>query len=308
LTAPAVQKDRRPAHAAIRVAATLATALALGGCLGGPTPAPTPTRPPIVSASPVVTVYDLDTAVWAEGFVITFHTATASLDAKGGPVVVSTGIDNAGTDAATLEAPIRLTASGAVFELARGTELPEIDGGGHADVSLQFEIVGRPSIDDGVLRIGRSADHQARVPLAPGPIEPLTLEPEKLRVSGSGSSPSFEVTFRAGEVRWDLPDWHDELPSGIEALTLTYDVTYLGTFSGGAPFTAENIALRLPDGRLVAPRRDGHSQTVVLIGPLKTVKGVISRFEVPSAMTGRFVLIVKQGSTGHGELAFTIAP
>ena len=55
------------------------------------------------------------------------------------------------------------------------------------------------------------------------------------------------------------------------------------------------MALRLPDGTVVSPRRDGHSQSVELIGAKKTKKGLSSRFEIPAGLTGTFNLLVRNG-------------
>ena len=60
-------------------------------------------------------------------------------------------------------------------------------------------------------------------------------------------------------LRWDLPDWSQELDASLEALTLTYDVTYTGDFAGGFAFTGDNVALRLPDGN--GRRRHGATGT-----------------------------------------------
>ena len=107
---------------------------------------------------------------------------------------------------------------------------------------------------------------------------------------------SLRITIRGAVLRWDLPDWSEELNADLAVLTLTYDVTYLGDFSGGFAFTGDNVALRLPTNTMVESRQDGHSQSVELIGPGKTKKGLFSRFELPSGMTGRFALVVRNGS------------
>lgn len=286
------------------LAATLAVALA--GCLGEtPAPSASPTRLPF--ATPVVTSYQLETTVWVEGLIVTVHSATASMDAKGGPVTVAIGIVNPGTDAASLDAPIRLTASGHVYGVVNGTVLPEVAAGARTEVSLVFEVDGRPTIDDGVLRIGRSTDHQAQVPFTSGPVATLTLEPQDAVLNTAVTAGGIRVVLRHRQTRWDLPDWHQELALASEALTLTYDVTYVGTFPGGLAFTADNVSLRLPDGTLVAPRHDGHSQSLVLIGAKKTAKSLFSRFEIPAGATGTFGFIVMDGSI-HRTVTFKIGP
>jgi hypothetical protein len=143
------------------------------------------------------------------------------------------------------------------------------------------------------------------VPLTSRGGEPAFLEPVELTLKGAAAASDLKITIHAGELRSDLPDWSQELSSSLEALTLTYDASYTGTFGGGFAFTGDNIALRLPDGTIVGPRRDGHSQSVELIGPRKTKKGLFSRFEIPSGATGQFALLVRNGAT-QKALVFTI--
>lgn len=288
-------------------ALSIALSLALAGCLS-PAVVPNPsTGVPDVGASPIVTEYELGTTIWIDGFVVTVHTAIASLDAKGGPVSVLLRIENPGADAATLDAPIRLTASGAAFELAHGTELPEVPAGAVAEVTIEFEVVGRSTIDDGVLRIGRTEDHQVQIPFGPGAVQLVTLEPVGLNLTGAGAGGTLRVALHRAVLRWDLPDWHTELPNATAALTLTYDATYTGDFAGGLAFTADSVGLRLPNGTVVAPRADGHSQSILLIGPKQTVRSLESRFEIPSGLTGKFALVITDGAVKKA-IPFTIGP
>jgi len=279
---------------------------ALAGCASETTtPSPSPTPAPL--PTPVVTTYALETTAWVEGLVVTIHGASASLDPKGGPVTVTMRIDNPGADVAALDVPIRLTASGYVYNVVSGTVLPEVEAGASAEVSLVFEVESHSSIDDGVLRIGRPGDHQVQIPFTNGPIPTLTLEPDPAPLSGAVTAGGIRLALRRREVRWDLPDWYQELPVGNEALTVTYDVTYVGTFTGGIAFTGANVRLRLPDGTLVGPRKDGHSQSVVLVGSGKTAKNLISRFEIPTGTSGTLALLVTDGSI-HRVATFKIGP
>ena len=279
----------------------------LAACLGpGPSPNPSPGVPDL-GPTPVVTTYDLGPTAWIDGFVVTFHGAIARLDPKGGPVAVLIRIENPGTEAATLDVPIRLTASQTTFDLARGTALPEIPAGAIAELTIEFEVVGRSTIDDGVLRLGRAGDHQVQVPFRPGAARLLTLEPLALDLTGTGTAGSLRMTLHRGIVRWDLPDWHTELPSATEALTLTYDATYTGDFAGGFAFTADSVGLRLPDNTVIGPRPDGHSQSIVLLGAKETVRGLESRFEIPTGLTGRFAVIIRDGSS-EKAIPFAIGP
>lgn len=288
------------------VALAVALTTALAGCFADVTlPPATPTPAPI--ATPVITFYRIDTTVWVEGFVVMVRSATASLDAKGGTVTVALGVANPGTDTATLDAPMDLAAGDKAFELVNGTEQPVIPAGAQVDLNVAFDVIGQSTIDNGILQIGRPRDHRVAVPLRIDRAVPVTLEPETADLKGSVTSGSLKLGLRHLEVRWDLGDWYLELPLATEALTVTYDVSYVADFSGGYAFTGDNIALRLPNGTLVSPRPDGHSQSIILIGLHKTVKNLFSRFEIPSGLTGKFALIVTDGST-HKAATFRIGP
>ncbi len=290
-----------------RAGLAIIVAIAVTGCLGETaTPGPSPTHAPPIATS-VVTTYTLETTAWVEGLVVTVHGASASLDPKGGPVTVTMRINNPGGDPAALDVPIRLTASGHTYNVVSGTVLPVVVAGGSAEVSLVFEVEHHASIDDGVLRIGRPGDHQVQIPFTTGRIPVVTLDPETAPLSGIVTAGGLRLALRRREVRWDLPDWYMELPVGNEALSVTYDVTYVGTFTGGTAFTGANVRLRLPDGTLVAPRRDGHSQSVVLIGAGKTAKNLTSRFQIRSGTNGTFGLLLIDGSL-HKLATFKIGP
>jgi len=281
-------RPRRPA------AVALVAALVAACGLDAPVPSPTPTPAP--EPTPTLTTYPLDTAVWYAGLVLTFGTATAELDRRGGTVSVPTSIENPGPDDLTLAAPIRIVAGRMTFEPTRESVLPSIAAGATGYTTLTYQIVGLGSIDDAVLRVGDPGDHQAVVPFVADDVSPVTLEPRAPKVSGTGNASDLRVTLRSAELRWDLPDWGEELPSESAALTVTYDASYRGSFSGGFAFTGDNVALKLPDGTIVEARRDGRSQSVALIGTGRTVRGLSSRFEIPSGTPGTYVLLVRNGS------------
>jgi hypothetical protein len=251
-----------------------------------------------------VTRYPLNAAIWYAGLKVTFASATATLDARGGSVEVDTQFENPGAFSTALVAPIELTAGGDAYELQRGTELPEVPAGGMTELTLTFDVLGRSSVDDAVLRIGAPDNHQALIPLRPGTAEVVTLEPVTVAATGTGVAGELTVALRGGVLRWDLPDWSAELPLASEALTLTYDVTYTGTFSGGFPFTGANIALQLPDGAIVEPRKDGRSQTNQAVGPGATILGA-TRFEIPAGTRGAFALVVRNDKAS-ATIAFSI--
>lgn len=284
---------------------------ALVGVLAGATIAcatDAPTEPPTTAPSPeptaIVTRYALNAAVWYAGLKVTFASATATLDSRGGSVEVDTQFENPGPFSAALAAPIELTAGGDAYELERGTELPEVPSGGTTGVTLAFDVLGRSSVDDAVLRIGAPDNHQALIPLRPGTVQLITLEPVTVAATGTGVAGELTVALQGGVLRWDLPDWSAELPLTSEVLTLTYDVTYTGKFSGGFPFTGANIALQLPDGTIVEARKDGRSQTNQAVAPAATILGA-TRFEIPAGTRGAFGLLVRNDQAS-ATIAFSI--
>jgi hypothetical protein len=297
----------RPGFAGIaaRRGAALALTMALAACGDASTPTGASTVAITPEPTPVTTVYELGSQVWYEGLVLTFDRVTATLDERGGLVDVLVGVANPGTDSDDLSGKIALVVGGTRIEPTRDSNIPDVPGGGSVAAVLTYELQAIPSIEDAVIQVGASPLHIARVPMTPGAGALVSYEPEALALAGSATAASLKITLRGGLLRSDLPDWWQELDAGLEALTLTYDVTYTGDFAGGLAFTGDNVALRLPDGSIIAARRDGHSQSVELIGSHKTKKGLFSRFEIPTKLTGSFALLVRNSATER-TIKFTI--
>ena len=290
---------------ALALVAVLAASLA--GCFdeAAPSAAPTPTREP--EPTPITTTYQLGVTAWYAGLVLHVDAATATLDERGGPVVVGLRLDNPGTEPAQLNGRIWLVVDGARIEPTRESRVPTVPAERSAGVSLKFELQGIDSVEDAVIEIGDAPLHVVTVPLTPNAGEANLFQPREFDFSHETpeTANNVRIALKAGLLRWDLPDWLEELDADLQALTLTYDVTYVGDFAGGFAFTGDNVQLRLPDGTRVDPRADGHSQSVELIGARKTKKGLFSRFEIPAGTTGQFALMVRSGST-EKAIEFTI--
>lgn len=292
---------RGHAATALLVAVVMA---ALAACdPGAPSAAPTPTRAP--EPTPTTTRYDLGTTIWYAGLVLHFGEAVATLDERGGPVTVGLRLDNPGAEAADLNGRIWLVVNGTRIEPTRESKVPNVPGKGSAGAVLTYELQGIGAIEEAVVEVGDAPLHVGRIPLTPTSGTPVAFEPIAFELRGAQTAGSVRITLRSGLLRWDLPDWLEELDADLQALTLTYDVTYAGDFSGGLAFTGDNVALRLPDGKVIEARKDGHSQSIELIGARKTKKGLFSRFEIPAGATGKFALIVRSGST-QKAIEFTI--
>lgn len=280
-------------------------ALTLAGCLddAAPSAQPTPTREP--EATPVSTAWELAATVWYEGLVVHVDRAAALTDERGGTVEVSLRIENPAADDAQLDAPILLLVGGKPVAPTRESTVPSVPGGGLVPALMTYELQGAIDVASAVVQIGANLDHKALVPLSPAGGDAVTLEPIALDVGGAGAAGSIRLVLRAAVLRWDLPDWSQEMPATKQALTLTYDVTYSGNFTGGFAFTGDNVSLRLPNTAIVKPRRDGHSQSIELIASGATKAGLSSRFEIPAGLTGTYRLFVQNGESQQA-IAFQI--
>jgi hypothetical protein len=281
------------------IGALVVLALALGGCLGeaAPSVVPTPTEAP--EPTPVTTIYNLATSVWYEGVLISVNRAVAILDESGGPVTVELELANSSVDETEVQARIFLVVGDTRIEPTRESKIPLLPGEAEVAAVMTYELQGISSIDDARIEIGEAPAHVGIVPLTSGAGTAVTLQPRILPITGDGSAGDLTIALTGGSQRWDLPDWSEELPADRQVITINYDATFTGGFTGGFAFTGENVALRLPDGTDVAPRTDGHSQSVELIGPGKTKRDLLSRFEIPANVSGFVSFVVKDGDKEH---------
>ncbi|HYL41067.1 MAG TPA: hypothetical protein VET90_07145, partial [Candidatus Binatus sp.] len=292
---------RWPAPTALAVA--LVVAVLAGACDTPPSVAPTPSAPPQPTAT--TTTYPLDTTVWYAGLVLTFGSATAVLDPRGGPVTIQLQLQNPGASDQPFDTPVELLVAGTSYEPARDSVLPSVPAGGTAQATLKFNVFGVRSADAAVIQIGAPGQHLGVVPFSAGNVGPVVLKPVSFGLSGSTTASDLRLVASGGLLRWDLPDWAEELPAGSAALVLTYAVTYTGTFSGGVPFTGDNIRLALPDGRVEEPRADGRSQSISAILPGQTLKGLFSRFEIPAGLGGTYALVLVENGK-QGKVTFKL--
>jgi hypothetical protein len=296
-------------HGMRRAGALGLVAALFAGCLDVPVPSSSPTAAPTPEPTPITTTYDLERTAWYEGLLIHVDSAVATLDERGGPVSIRIRLENPGEDDGELTGRILLQLSPDSSEPPvvpnRDSKVPPVPARGFAGAVLTYDLQGVASVDDAAILIGEAPLHVARIPLTSAGGTARLFEPVELELSGAGAVGDLRLALRGGLLRWDLPDWSEELPDSVQALTLTYDATYLGDFAGGFAFTADNIQLRLPDGTRIAPRRDGHSQSIELLGAHQTKKSLFSRFDIPAGMTGRFALIAVTDS-GSKAIPFLV--
>jgi hypothetical protein len=288
-----------------RFAGPALAALLVAGCLDSPAPSASPTPTPRPDPTPSITSRNLGLTAVYEGLLVHVDRATSEVALRSSTVEVAIRLENRGAEESQLDAPIRLVTNGQTFEATRESRVPSVTPGGLAPALMTFELPEITNLDDAVLQIGADADHKALIPLADGGGAPVLLEPVELDVSGRASAGTLRITLTGATLRWDLPDWSQELPSTTRALILTYDVTFTGEFGGGFAFTGDNVALRLPNTAILEHRADGRSQSIELVAAGGTKTGLFSRFEIPADLTGTYRLLVKNGQS-EGAIAFTI--
>lgn len=286
---------RRWPGRAVRAALAVVLSGALAACLGDapPSAAPTPTREP--EPTPITTTYNLATSVWYEGILISVNRAVAVLDQRGGPVTVELELANSSVDETELQATIYLVIGDSRIAPTRESKIPPLPAEAEVAATMTYELQGVTSADAARVEIGDAPQHVAMVPLTAAGGEAVTLQPRTLPLAGQGTAGNLKIVLTGGVQRWDLPDWSQELAADKQAITIDYEATFIGGFSGGFAFTGENVALRLPDGTDVPPRADGHSQSVELIGSNKTKRELFSRFEIPADVHGFVSFVVIDG-------------
>jgi hypothetical protein len=294
---------------AVRVGSLVVVTVALSACLDVPAPTAAPTAIPTPEPTPVTTSYPMGTTVWYEGLVIKVNTATSTLDERGGPVNVQLVLQNDNEDDSDLSARVLFDPDGEgparPVAMTRDSKIPTVPAHGSASTILTYELQGVASVDRAEVVIGEAPNHVALVPLTGAAGSTVALKPVNLTVSGTAHAGSLGLALRGGVIRWDLPDWSQELAGDLEVITLTYDVTYDSGFTGGFAFTGDNVQLRLPDGTILDARKDGHSQSVELIAAHQTKRALFSRFEIPNGTKGKLTLLLHNGAASD-TIRFTV--
>lgn len=290
---------------------------ACGGSASGATTTDAPVEAP-ASAAPAepttspeptaaTTTIQVDGEAWFAGFHLTFGAATAEITpGRGGIVTIETMFENTGDEDATLDATLNLASAGENAREAITMDIPRVPGGLSGKGLLAFDVEDTFTFDDAVLTLGRSGNQQAVVPLTAMAGEAVTQEPVAVTASGSGQAGDLRIDIDGGELRADSPWRHGQMEEGSLVLTMSYAATFDSGFAGGFAFTAENVALRLPDGTTVGVIQDGRSQSIELIGSNATVKHLYSRFEIDDPAAGDYAFLVRSFDGAEDEILFTI--
>jgi hypothetical protein len=274
---------------------------------GAAAPTEAPAESVAAAPTPSTVTVQVDQAIWFAGFKVTFGAATAELTpGRGGSVTIEAQFENTGDDSARFDGTLNLASAGENATEGLAMDIPSVPGGQTGKGTLAFDVADSFTLDDAVLTVGRPTNQQAIVPLTASAGTAVTLEPVAVPVSGSGKAGDLKLELRTGEHRADQPWSHGQMEQGSFVLTVTYDASFVSDFAGGFAFSAENVALKLPDGTTVGTIQDGKSQSIELIGPSSTVKDLFSRFEIPDPAAGDYVLLVRSFDNAEAEIPFTI--
>jgi hypothetical protein len=257
--------------------------------------------------SAATTSIQVDQTIWFAGFKVKFGEARAEItEGRGGTVAIEALFENTGSDAATFDGTLNLSSAGENATEGMGMDIPSVPGGQTGKGSLVFDVEDSFTFDDAVLTIGRAENQQAIVPLTAMAGTAVTQEPVAVAATGDGTAGDLKLELLGGEYRADQPWSHGQMEKGSFVLTLSYDATFESDFAGGFAFSAENVALKLPDGTNVGVIQDGKSQSIELIGPNATVKDAFSRFEIEDPAAGEYALLVRSFDNAEDEIPFTI--
>jgi hypothetical protein len=261
----------------------------------------------VTQPGPITTSVEVNAEAWFAGFHLTFGTATAEITpGRGGTVAIETTFENTGDEDATLDATLNLASAGENAREGLGMDIPRVPGGASGKGVLAFDVEDSFTFGDAVLTLGRPVNQQAIVPLTASAGTAVALEPRTITASGSGQAGDLRLALSGGELRADAPWKHGQQKAGTLVLTLGYAATFDSGFAGGFAFTAENVALRLPDGTTVGVIQDGRSQSIELIGPNSTKPDLYSRFEIPDPVAGEYTLLVRSFDNAEDEIPFRI--
>src|SRR6187431_1921442 len=264
--APGAETGRRLPALAIAGALSLAIAACGGGAAAAAATAdPVPVATVEAAAesasaapTPSTVAVQVGQTIWFAGFKVAFGGATAELTpGRGGSVTIEATFENTGDEDARFDGSLNLASAGENATEGMGMDIPSVPGGQTGKGTLAFDVEDSFTFDDAVLTVGRATNQQAIVPLTAMAGTAVVLEPVEVAVSESGKADDLKIELNTGELRADQPWNHGQMEKGSFVLTVTYDASFVSDFAGGFAFTAENVALTLPDGTTVGTIQDG---------------------------------------------------
>ncbi len=203
-------------------------------------------------------------------------------DSLGVPTVsISVDVENLGSEIGRPTRLVNLVSSGVSVEDSGFGITSDVQPGGTANGSYEFQVDAAFTFEGSTLSIGREGSTQASVALSGGPV--VSLEPAEATVDVSGTAEGIE--FRLDRV---LIDWHslalrgESSDAGTAFLTAVVDIT-LDSQSRTAKDTFELV---VPGGETVTPEKAPNE--VLSAGELLTELEV--GFIVPNPYAGVYAL------------------
>lgn len=247
----------------------------------------------------------VDQDFWHAGWKVSLGDASLAEDDFGTvAVTIDAVFENLSAQQGTFNSRLALTSGGIAYaDESSENDLPNVPGGLTGRGVIGIQVDDGFSFDDAVLIVGNPDNNQALVPLTAGAGTLVSLEPREIAASGTASAGPLSFTVERAELRADLPDWSDEMPAGMLAMTVYFSATVgTGIPIGEGVLQGQHVALRLPDGTSVAVRSDGRSGVNELLQGKEgtTISDLSVRFEVNDPPEGAYAFIIR-GPYGPGR-------
>ncbi|MFN2462405.1 MAG: hypothetical protein ABR573_00700 [Candidatus Dormibacteria bacterium] len=219
---------------------------------------------PSPSSAPRGTTSSVNKSYWHSGFKVTVSDATVVHPPKPSPgysiakstLLLNATFENLGPDNAApynMDLVLQSGTNSYLDHDSQDEKLPEVPGLQRTNGVIAFFIDDKFSLSSAVLLVGNARNNQAQLPLGKTG-KTITLEPQKVAISGTINAGAFSAAVSGGTLAYDDPKRHQEEKAGDAALTVNFAVT--GTSDRYAALSTENLVLKLPDGTAVAATRN----------------------------------------------------
>ena len=214
------------------------------------TSSPTPLADPLDGRS-----FDVGASFWHSGFAVTIDAGTveAQRDEDGqvtGHLLTLSGtFENLGDDAARFPPEVAVVQDTSTYARSQSVQFEDVPSGLVAEGQVAFDVDEDFDPDRAMLVVGAADQARAQVPLGPDAGALVALEPETVDVTGTLSVALLDMEVVGGELRWDVPQDHDQVEAGTRALTLSMTATSRKRGNWGT--FADSFSLTTPDGTSV---------------------------------------------------------
>ncbi len=196
-------------------------------------------------------------------------------------VSVSVDAENLGSEAGRPTRQVSLATGGVAVDNSGFDISTNIQPGGTANASYQFQVDAGYTFEGSVLTLGREGNAQASVPLSGGPV--VSLVPFETSVDVGGTAEGIELRLDRVGIDWHSLELSGESSgAGTAFLTVVVDIT-LDSLSRTALDTFELV---VPSGATITPEKAPNE----VLNEGELVAGLEVGFIVPDPFAGEYTL------------------